>query len=232
MHTKNPPLTVSFVPIFQVMEAPTLYLSCIFTLVKHNILLDVLPVTVRGQVANFFNPHRLLEVGLNYDRSTYFYIMRFLYENTMLIRSTGLHAILAKIFRSVSFFRIVLERVETRLDEPEMVFVDAWSCQGSCKHMLFLFHFCLNTSFYEKWLFWWEIADPSVKNHIPLQLFHPFVKPFNPHRGNILEKYPAIDLSWWLTQPARREYIIGASVVHIRIGSNLGGESLSYSLPF
>ena len=135
------------------MEAPTLYLSCIFTLFKHNIPLDVLPVTVRGQVANYFNPYRLLNEELNYDRSTYFYIMRFLYENTMLIRSRGLHAILPKIFLSVPFFRIVLERVETRLNEPEMVFVDAWSCQGSCKHMLCLFYFCLNTSLYEKWLF-------------------------------------------------------------------------------
>ena len=38
--------------IFQVMEAPTLFLSCIFTLFKHNIPLDVLPVTVRRQLAN------------------------------------------------------------------------------------------------------------------------------------------------------------------------------------
>ena len=146
MHTKNPPLTVYFVCIFQVMEAPTLYLSCIFTLVKHNIPLGVLPVTVRGQVANFFNPYRLLDEGLNYDRSIYFYIMRFLYENTMLIRSRGLHAILPKIFLSVPFFHIVLERVETILDKPKVVFPDAWSHQGSCKHMLFLFYFCSNTS--------------------------------------------------------------------------------------
>ena len=49
--------------------------------------------------------------------------------------------ILPKIFLSVPFFRVVLERVETRLDEPEIVFVDAWSHQGSCKHILFVLLF-------------------------------------------------------------------------------------------
>ena len=216
------------------MEAPSLFLSCIFTLFKHNIPLDVLPITVREQVANYFNPYWLLDEGLNYDRSTYFYIMKFLYENTILIRSRGLHAILPKIFLSIPFSRIVLDRVETRLNEPEMVFVDAWSRQGSCKHMLCLFYFCLNTSLYEKWLFWRECAHPSVKNDIPLQLFHPFVNPFNPHRGNMLVKYPAIDLFWWLTPPVRRKYIIGTSVVYIRIyRAESGGERVCLTLsPF
>ena len=202
-----------------------MYLSCIFTLFKYNIPLDVLPVIMHGKVANFFKPHRLLDVGSNCDKSTYFYIMRFLYENTMLIRSKGLHAILPSIFLSVPFFffRIVLERVETKLEKPEVLLVDAWSCQGSCKHILFLFYFCLNSSLYEKWLFWREGADPSAKNDIPLQLFHSFAKPFNPHGGNMLEKYPAIDLFWWLTPPVHRKYINGASVVYIHIGPNLGG---------
>ena len=49
----------------------------------------------------------------------------------------------------------------------------------------------------------------------------------------MLEKYQTIDLFWWLTPPVRREYIIDASVVYIRIGPNLVGERVCPTgLPF